>query len=82
MARIDYNASTKEMGLAEIKEANRFMWGVKGMLIPIGYSTKDVHGVLQGYFKRLWCNCDPSQFDGFEEAWEQGKKIRLEKWET
>ena len=79
---INYQASLEDMTSEEIKEANRFMWGVKGMLIPIGYSTKDVHGVLQGYFKRLWCNCDPSQFDGFEEAWEQGKEIRLKKWET
>ena len=53
---INYQASLEDMTFEEIKEANRFMWGVKGMLIPIGYSTKDVHGVLQGYLKRLWCN--------------------------
>lgn len=78
---INYNATIEEMGPEEIKEANRLMWAVKGMLIPDGYSIKDVHGVLNGYFKRVWCNCSPTQFEGFEDAWvkESERKINLYK---
>ena len=78
---INYQASSEEMTSEEIKEANRLKWAVKGMLIPLGYSRDDVNSTLKGYFKRLWCNCQPYQFDEFEEAWELGKEQRLKKWE-
>ena len=74
---IDYNATTEEMGPEEIKEANRLMWAVKGMLIPDGYKISDVNSVLRSYFKRLWTNCDNYQFEGFEEAWEKDSKRKL-----
>tara|TARA_B100000768_G_scaffold165320_1_gene167815 strand:- start:2276 stop:2521 length:246 start_codon:yes stop_codon:yes gene_type:complete len=69
MQMVNYNCSVDDMGPEEIKEANRLMWAVKGMLIPDGYSIKDVHAVLNGYFKRVWSNCNPMQFEGFEDAW-------------
>ena len=77
---INYQASSKDMTSEEIKEANRFMWAVKGMLIPLGYSRDDVNATFKSYFKRLWCNCHDYQLEGFDEAWELGKKERLEKW--
>jgi len=73
----NYNATTEEMGPEEIKEANRLMWAVKGMLIPDGYKINDVNSVLRSYFKRLWTNCDNYQFEGFEEAWEKDGKRKL-----
>ena len=78
---INYQVSSEDMTSEEIKEANRLMWAVKGMLIPLGYSRDDVNSTLKGYFKRLWCNCHGYQFEGFEEAWELGKEERLKKWE-
>ena len=78
---INYQASPDEMTFEEIKEANRLMWAVKGMLIPLDYSIVDVNLTMKSYFKRLWCNCRPYQFEGFEEAWELGKEERLKKWE-
>jgi hypothetical protein len=67
--RINYDATPEEMGPAEIKEANRLMWAVKGMLIPEGYSSQDINSVLRGYYKRLWGKAQPYMFEGFEEAW-------------
>ena len=78
---INYQASPDEMTFEEIKEANRLMWAVKGMLIPLDYSIVDVNSTMKSYFKRLWCNCQSYQFEGFEEAWELGKEERLKKWE-
>lgn len=74
---VNYDCSVDDMGPEEIKEANRFMWAIKGMLIPDGYQKKDVHSVLRGYSKRLWCNCDPAQFEGFEDAWTKYGKDKL-----
>ena len=70
---IQYDCEIQDMGPEEIKEANRLMWLVKGQLCPIEYSKKDIHGVFRGYFKRLWCNNERSEYaeDGFEEAWNQ-----------
>lgn len=54
--------------LDKIKEANRLMWMVKGMLIPETWSLKDIDWVLDSYTKRLWYREEASD-EGFEEAW-------------
>ena len=74
---VKYDCSVDDMGPKEIKEAHRLMWAVKGMLIPDEYTKKDVNRVLNGYFKRLWCNCDPESFNGFESAWLKDGKRKL-----
>ena len=38
------------------KEANRFYWLVKGMLIPTSWSDKDVERIYDSYMIRLWGN--------------------------
>lgn len=79
---INYNASSDEMTLKEIKEANRFMWLIKGTLIPLGYSRDNVNSIFKSYFKRIWYNEESYiHEEGFEEAWKLGKEERLKKWE-
>ena len=52
------------------KEASRFMWIVKGQLIPDGYSDQDILDMYDSYFVRLWGNHEnPVHQDGFEEAY-------------
>jgi len=72
MTHVNYSANVDEMGPAEIKEANRLMWCVKGQLIPEAYSDVDVNRVLHGYFKRLWGNHERASYcnEAFEIAWE------------
>jgi len=81
---IRYDSTVEDMGPNEIKEANRLMWMVKGQLIPLEYSDKDINSVLKGYFKRLWGNHERSQYaeEGFEDAWEHSIRTKSDwhKW--
>lgn len=52
------------------KEANRYYWIVKGMLIPESWSEADVMKIYDGYFKRIWGNHEAGVHAiGFEAAW-------------
>jgi hypothetical protein len=54
------------------KEVNRFMWIVKGQLVPDGYSDQDYIEVHDSYFKRLWGNHENCVHEGgFEEAYKE-----------
>jgi len=56
---------------AELKEANRYYWIVKGQLIPKSWKEKDIQSVYEGYFKRIWGKHENGiHEDGFEEAYE------------
>ena len=50
------------------KEANRFYWIVKGMLIPESWSDEDVEAIYDGYMKRIWGNHE-ADWTGFHAAW-------------
>tara|TARA_B110000495_G_scaffold203689_1_gene228809 strand:- start:603 stop:875 length:273 start_codon:yes stop_codon:yes gene_type:complete len=67
---INYNATADEMGPEEIKEANRFMWAVNGIMIPDGYSKTSINKIFKDYQEKLWGICCYSQFEGFDDAWE------------
>jgi hypothetical protein len=57
------------------KEASRFMWIVKGQLIPDGYREEDIVEVYDSYFKRLWGNHENCVHEeGFEEAYNRRYK--------
>lgn len=63
----------------QIKEANRFYWMVKGMLIPESWTEKDLERIYHSYAERLWRNHEAHFHEiGFEAAWaeRQGKKIQ------
>ena len=63
---------TKETVLTyfERKEANRYYWMVKGQLIPTSWSDKEVLGIYESYFRRLWGNHEACVHEiGFESAW-------------
>ena len=53
------------------KEANRFYWLVKGMLIPTSWSDDQVEKIYDSYMKRLWGNHERASYGevGFESAW-------------
>ena len=53
------------------KEANRFYWLVKGMLIPTSWSDDQVEKIYDSYMKRLWGNHERAAYGevGFESAW-------------
>ena len=52
------------------KEANRFYWIVKGQLIPMSWSDKDVEGIYESYMKRIWGNHEAIIHEvGFERAY-------------
>lgn len=54
----------------EIKEANRYYWIIKGMLIPESWSSVEVEGIFNSYMYRIWGNHEAIVHeDGFEEAW-------------
>lgn len=56
------------------KEANQLFWAVKGQLIPLSWSTKDILETYDSYTKRLWGNHESlvkSNMVGFEEAWQE-----------
>ena len=52
------------------KEVNRFMWILKGHLVPDGYSEKDYLDTHESFLKRLWGNHENYVHeDGFEKAY-------------
>jgi len=56
----------------EIKEANRLFWMVKGHLIPMSWSEKDVNAIYESYFRRLWGNHEVGIREaGFEAAYKE-----------
>lgn len=58
------------MTKAEIKEANRYYWIVKGHLIPKSWKEQDIQSIYDGYFKRIWCNNENYVYEeGFEKAY-------------
>ena len=62
----------------QIKEANRFYWIVKGMLIPESWSEKDVEKTYHSYMERLWGNHEAGVHDiGFEAAWTQRQAEKI-----
>ena len=61
------------------KEANRFYWLVKGMLIPESWSDKDVEKIYNSYMVRLWGNHERVAYasEGFDEAYAEREKQEL-----
>ena len=61
------------------KEANRFYWLVKGMLIPESWSDDQVEKTYHSYMKRLWGNNERAVYGmtGFEAAY---KKREADLW--
>ena len=56
----------------QLKEANRYYWMVKGMLIPESWSEQDILKTYESYFSRLWGNHEACVHEiGFEAAWAQ-----------
>jgi hypothetical protein len=52
------------------REANRFYWIVKGSLIPESWTDREVEGIYDSYFKRIWGNHENvAHQDGFEDAY-------------
>lgn len=57
------------------KEVNRFMWILKGQLVPDGYSQQDYVDTYESYLKRLWGNNENYiHEEGFEEAYAEKYK--------
>jgi hypothetical protein len=57
------------------KEVNRFMWVLKGQLVPDGYSEKDYEDTHKIFLKRLWGNDENYVHEeGFEEAYKEKYK--------
>ena len=55
---------------AELKEANRLHWIVKGHLIPSSWNEKAIRDMHRSYFARIWGNHEAVYHEnGFEEAW-------------
>lgn len=53
-----------------IEEANRLHWIVKGHLIPLHYSEKDIISIYDSYTLRIWGNIEAYVHEeGFEEVW-------------
>lgn len=60
----------EDMTEAEVKEANRYYWIVKGHLIPDSWQEKEILSVYNGYFDRIWGNHENCvNEEGFEEAY-------------
>jgi|APGre2960657373_1045057.scaffolds.fasta_scaffold272500_2 hypothetical protein len=55
----------------QFKEANRYYWIVKGMLIPDSWSDKDIMSMYNSYMERIWHNHEASSVHSidFEAAW-------------
>ena len=52
------------------KEANRYYWIIKGMLIPESWSDDEIMKVYDSYFKRIWGDHEAVIHEvGFEAAW-------------
>jgi len=67
---------------SQIKEANRFYWIVKGMLIPESWSEQDIEKTYHSYMERIWGNHENVVHAvGFEAAWaaRQASKINNSK---
>jgi hypothetical protein len=62
------------MDEAELKEAYRLFWLVKGHM---NCSDETALSSADGYFKRLWNNNERSEYgmEGFEEAYSKKKLI-------
>jgi len=57
------------------KEVNRFMWLLKGQLVPDGYSEKDYVDTHESFLNRLWGNHENYIHEkGFEEAYAEKYK--------
>ena len=57
------------------KEVNRFMWIIKGHLVPNGHSEKDYEEIHKSYLHRIWGNHEaPIHEEGFEEAYREKYK--------
>jgi len=66
----------------QLKEANRYYWLVKGMLIPESWKEEDILSTYESYLRRLWGNHERAAYGelGFEAAWAQRQaKKRLTK---
>lgn len=63
------------MTLEELKRVNKMFFAVKGHLFPIEYTTHEMRGVYNSYFKRLWGNHErfSNIEDSFEEVWKNRK---------
>ena len=65
------------------KEANRYYWIVKGMLIPESWSEADVMKIYDGYFKRIWGNHEAGVHAiGFEAAWAARQANNINKYKN
>lgn len=63
---------------SQIKEANRFYWIVKGMLIPESWSEEDVEKIYHSYMERIWGNHEAGFHSiGFEAAWAQRQAEKI-----
>lgn len=67
------------------REANRFYWMVKGMLIPESWSEEEVMKIYNSYMERLWGNHERNSYSasGFEAAWleREGNKYTQRQWD-
>ena len=64
----------------EIKQANRYYWIVKGMLIPESWTLLEVQGIFNSYIYRIWGNHENvAHEDGFEAAWAERQAKEIEK---
>lgn len=58
------------MTQAELKEANRLFWMVKGHLIPDSWNKQDILAMQDSYMRRMWGNHEAVVHEeGFEAAW-------------
>ena len=64
----------EDISWLQYKQANEFYWAIKGQLIPLSWSSKDIRDIYEGYMKRLWGNHEAmtaGHMKGFEEAWDE-----------
>ena len=64
----------EDISWPKYKHANELYWAVKGQLIPLSWSTKDINATYDSYIKRLWGNHEAMtscHMKGFEKAWEE-----------
>lgn len=69
------------MTYSRLKEANRYYWMVKGMLIPESWSDDQIEKIYVSYFDRLWGNHEACVHEiGFEAAWAQRQVEKRSKY--
>lgn len=69
------------MTYSQLKEANRYYWMIKGMLIPESWSEDQIEKILDSYFKRIWGNHEACVHEiGFEAAWAQRQVEKRSKY--